>query len=190
MNGYRVIFCKTHDSQEMEKQILQEMIQLGVKGIIIFPVEGESYSKEILRMNLNHFPFVVVDRYFRGIETNSVCIDNFEGARMATDMLISIGHRQIGFISNRTAGTTSIEDRLAGYERALVDRGIAIEHRLRLVQFEVEQVNTILDDGIPDEQTVLVIQAFISRNPDMTAIFALNPAFDSQLVKLLRNLVY
>lgn len=188
LNGYRVIFCKTHDSQELEKQILREMIQLDVKGIIIFPVEGESYSEEILRMNLNHFPFVVVDRYFRGIETNSVCTDNFEGARMATDMLISLGHRQIGFISNRFAGTTSIEDRLAGYERALADCGIAIEHRLRIVEFEAEQVNTILDEGIPDEQTVLEIQDFISRNPDMTAIFALNPAFGLTTIKAIMGL--
>lgn len=174
--GYRVVFCKTHDSQSLEKKILLEMIEMGVRGVIIYPVDGVSYNEEILRMKLNNYPFVVVDRYFRGIDTNSVCTDNFEGARMATDTLISLGHSRIGFLSSQSAGTTSIEDRLSGYERALADRNIPIEHRLRLADFDVEQLNIILEDGIPDEKAVRDIQAFLQSNPDLTALFAINPA--------------
>ncbi len=173
-NGYRLLFCRTNDSQEQEKKILKEVIQLGVKGIIVFPVEGETYSEEILRLTLNDFPLVVVDRYLRGIETNCVCSDNIEGAQEAVKHLISLGHKRIGFVSTAYPGTTSIEDRLSGYEKALADANIPIDHRLRLVHFDAEQMNAILTDGVPDEAAKAEIQSYLRNSSDLTAIFAIN----------------
>ncbi|HEY0829074.1 MAG TPA: GntR family transcriptional regulator [Bacilli bacterium] len=181
--GYRLLFCRTHDSQETEKEMLREVIQLGVKGIIIFPVEGETYSEEILRLTLSEFPLVVVDRYLRGIETNCVCSDNVEGAREATSHLVSLGHTRIGFISTAYQGTTSIEDRLTGYEKALADHNIHIDHSLRLVHFDNEQVNTILHEGIPDELVKHEMQSFLKKNPDMTAVFAINSAVGLTIIE-------
>ncbi|QGQ94017.1 GntR family transcriptional regulator [Paenibacillus psychroresistens] len=173
---YRLIYCKTYDSQEKEKQILREVIELGVKGIIIFPVDGETYNEEILRLTMNEFPLVVVDRYLRGIETNCVCSDNVEGARIATAHLISHGHSRIGFVSTAYQGTTSIEDRLIGYEKALAECNIPVEHRLRQVHFDAETVNSILKDGVAEPSIKEEIQSFLQQNSDMTAIFAINAA--------------
>ncbi|BBI32758.1 GntR family transcriptional regulator [Cohnella abietis] len=181
--GYRLIFCKTHDSQETEKEILREVINLGVKGIIIFPVDGETYSEDILRLTLNEFPLVVVDRYLRGIETNCVCADNVEGAREATSHLVSLGHTRIGFISTAFQGTTSIEDRLSGYEKALAEHNIPVDHRLRLVQFDTEQMNLILEDGIADEPIKKEIQSFLQQNPEISAIFAANAAVGLSVIE-------
>ncbi|BBH23666.1 LacI family transcriptional regulator [Paenibacillus baekrokdamisoli] len=174
--GYRLIFCRTHDSQDIEKDILREVIQLGVKGIIIFPVEGETYSEEILRLTLSEFPLVVLDRYLRGIETNCVCSDNVQGAHEATSHLVSLGHTRIGFVSTAYQGTTSIEDRLTGYEKSLADHNIPVDHSLRLCHFDNEQTNTILQEGVADETVRHEVQSFLRKNPDMTAVFAINSA--------------
>jgi len=172
--GYKLLYCSTMSSQEEEKRVLNEMTALGVSGIVIFPVDGESYNDQILRLKLSHFPFVVVDRYFRGIETNSVCVDNIEGGRLATDLLLSLGHRQIGLISTRITDTTSIEDRVAGYEKALSEYHIAVDHRLRLTNLNATDLDAILKEGQADPGSLEEIIAFIQSNPAISAIFAVN----------------
>ncbi|MCD9026187.1 GntR family transcriptional regulator [Cohnella silvisoli] len=181
--GYRLLFCRTLDSLEIEKEMLREVVQLGAKGIIIFPVEGETYSDEILRLTLSEFPLVVLDRYLRGVETNCVCSDNVEGARAATSHLVELGHIGIGFISTSCQGTTSIEDRLSGYEKALADHNIHVNHNLRLVHFDNEQVNTILQEGSANEDVKREMQAFLKKNSEMTAVFAINSAVGLTLIE-------
>ncbi len=127
-NGYHLLFCKTHDSRELEKQKLKEMISLGVDGIVVYPVSDESYNEDILKLSLDRFPLVVVDRYLRGIETNCVCSDNLQGVYKATNHLIELGHRNIAYI-NSVIQTTSLEDRLNGYHSA---RGFLYSYRLSI----------------------------------------------------------
>ncbi len=53
--------------------------------------------------------------------------DNFYGAYMLTNHLISYGHRRIGFLGS-ISSTSSIQDRYLGYYKAL------LEHRIPLRQ--------------------------------------------------------
>ncbi|RED57928.1 GntR family transcriptional regulator [Cohnella phaseoli] len=186
--GYKLLYCSTASSQEEEKRVLNEVLALGVSGIVIFPVDGESYNEQILRLKLGHFPFVVVDRYFRGIETNSVCADNIEGGRLATEMLISLGHRQIGLVSTRITDTTSVEDRVAGYEKALSQHHIAVDHRLRITDFESIRLDSVLKDGQADPDALKAICTFIRSNPEMTAIFALNLSAGLTIVQAVESI--
>jgi GntR family transcriptional regulator of arabinose operon len=187
-HGYRLLYCKTHDSRETEKQIIQEVIRLGVAGIIIYPVEGETYSEEVLQLTLNHFPLVLVDRFLRGVETNCVIADNVKGARDAVNHLIGLGHSKIGFVSTCNKGTSSIEERLAGYERALADHNQPIEHRLRKMNFAMERVNAIWQHGECDEEINEEMQAFIAQNPDMTALLAANAALGYSAIQAAEKL--
>lgn len=159
-NGYHLLFCKTHDSRELEKkQKLKEMISLGVDGIVVYPVSDESYNEDILKLSLDRFPLVVVDRYLRGIETNCVCSDNLQGVYKATNHLIELGHRNIAYI-NSVIQTTSLEDRLNGYHRALADSFIPIDYRL--------QVNLKVQSGKTDPSNVEVLTSFFSKATRMS----------------------
>lgn len=187
-NGYRLIFCKTHDSRETETKLLREMIEMNVEGIIIYPTAGESYNEEILKLSLNNFPLVVVDRYLRGVETNCVCADNLEGAKAATNHLVELGHSKIGFISYPAQTTTSIEDRLIGYETALAERNIPIDHRLKCLQMDMKQANLILSEGQADEVSKRQIVSFLQSNPDLTAVFAVNSAIGLTTMEAVKDL--
>lgn len=172
--GFDLLFRTTGDSQETEKQLLTQMVHAGVKGVIIYPAQGQSYNEEILKLTLNEYPVVVVDRYLRGVETNYVCSDNVGGAFEATAHCIRLGHRSIGFISTHIEGTSSLEDRLAGYEKALSEHGILIDRHLRLIDLDGKQVNSILREGAGHPASKEQIVRYLERNPGLTAVVAAN----------------
>lgn len=171
--GYQMLFFQTHDSQQIEQEIVKKAIELGVEGMIIYPVEGETYNEEVLKLTLQDFPLVLIDRYFRGIEANSVCSDNFLGSYEAIQHLLNIGHKNIGLISTHHLGTTSIEDRINGYEKALTDADISIDHHLQLLDLHRAE-----DSPEKKEENKKMIQTFIQSNPDMTAIFSVSPRLE------------
>ncbi|MET3851707.1 GntR family transcriptional regulator [Paenibacillus sp. OAE614] len=163
--GYHLLFSKTNDSQECEIQKIREMKQAGVAGLIIYPVEGENYNNEILSLTLNRFPLVLLDRLLKGVETNSVSSNNYEAGQQAVQHLYDLGHRHIGFISTKSEGTSSIEDRLAGYEQALEDRHILIDRSLQMTRLGMDN---------SDEEVIEMIQQFLQANPHMTAALSSN----------------
>lgn len=171
--GYQMLLFQTDDSQENEQQIVKRAMEMGVDGIIIYPVEGETYNEEVLKLTLQDFPLVLIDRYFRGIEANSVCSDNFLGSYEAVQYLLKMGHSQIGLVSTHHLGTTSIEDRIQGYEKALTDAGISIDHKLQLLDLYRSE-----DSPEQREENKRKVQDFIEKNPEMSAIFSVSPRLE------------
>jgi DNA-binding LacI/PurR family transcriptional regulator len=167
-----LLFSRTHENQDIEKAKLKELARLGIKGIIIFPVDGEIFNEEILRLTLDSYPLVVVDRYLRGLETNCVCSDNSGGAFQATEHLLALGHRNIAFISTNMQGTSSIEDRLDGYERAFSEHGIPVRPEFFLTSLKVG-----------DEQNKERVREFLQANPDITGILSVNTTIGVQIIE-------
>ena len=61
--------------------------------------------------------------------TSSIFIDNAGAARVMTEHLIGLGHRQIGFVRGHADYATS-RQRYDGYATALAGAGIALDHAL------------------------------------------------------------
>jgi DNA-binding LacI/PurR family transcriptional regulator/DNA-binding transcriptional regulator YhcF (GntR family) len=167
-----LLFSRTHEDQGIEKAKLKDLAHLGVKGIVIFPVDGEVFNEEILRLTLDSYPLVIIDRYLRGLETNCVCSDNLGGAFQAAGHLLALGHRNIAFISTNIQGTSSIEDRLAGYERAFAEYGVPIRPEFFLTDLKVG-----------DEQNKERIRDFLKANPGITGILSVNTTIGIQIIE-------
>jgi len=155
--GYKTVFSTSDGSQEKEKQLIREAIHMGVKGILVFPVDGEKYNEEIVMLTMSEFPIVLIDRELSGLSTHCVCSDHFGGAYTATEHLIQLGHTSIAFLSFSPPFTTSTEARIAGYEKALADSSLPIMHHIR------QQV------GSPED-----IVRFLEAHPEVTAVVAEN----------------
>ena len=65
-------------------------------------------------------PLVIIDRYFKQLATDYVTADNFGGVLEATQHLLRLGHRRIGFLTT-TDPSVSMEHRQIGYQRALAE---------------------------------------------------------------------
>jgi len=173
-NGYHTLFRSSCNRQWLEQQILRDCAEAGVRGIIIFPVDGESYNEEILRLTLNRYPIVVVDRYLKGVDTHCVSSDNEGGAYEATSHLLGLGHRRIVYFGVDSVIATSLADRLAGYEKALAERQIPLDYHRCVCEVKAEHLNAGRDHDHHSAAFRSVFRGFLENNPDTTAVFAAN----------------
>lgn len=161
---------RTYGSQDVEKQAIQGLIALGVRGLIVFPVHGEFYNPELLRLVVTRFPIVLVDRHLKGIPASAVYIDNVNASRQLTLHLIAQGCRQIAFVSPPAENTSTIEERIAGYKIALNERGIA---------YSADYVLTTLYSTLPKafetthvQRDIATLRDYIQRHPAIDAFVA------------------
>ena len=75
------------------------------------------------------FP-VVLQGSLPDTQIPSVDVDNRQGARLAVEHLIRLGHRRIACITNADPAYTAADERLAGYRDALQAAGLPCEERL------------------------------------------------------------
>ncbi len=135
--GYRVMFCSSDENAENFKQQLGMLKQGLVDGLIISPPAGS--EEQIDALEKSRKPYVLIDRYFPEIDSNTIMIDNFRAAYNATTHLIEKGYRKIACITlNNTL--INMKERLSGYEKALEDAGIAVdENRIKILPFSHEK---------------------------------------------------
>jgi len=124
----RLALSLTHDSVQFEQRWLAKVIDGATDGAILVLAHGQSNRLDMLLRN--SIPFVVVDhRGELGADVPSVGATNWLGGRMATEYLLSLGHRRIAIISGDAALPCS-RDRVAGYRAALEDAGILVDPAL------------------------------------------------------------
>ncbi len=93
-------------------------------GLVVISLAPRAAEVEFLLQA--DVPVVLVDTFATGLP--SVLIDDIAGGRLATQCLLELGHRQIGFVGDSLAelaafNFTSSRDRFIGYQRALSEAG-------------------------------------------------------------------
>ncbi|WNQ10984.1 GntR family transcriptional regulator [Paenibacillus aurantius] len=155
------LILKISKSKEDEDQCLQSLVEGGVSGIILFPQGRKTCSDQVLRLKLQQFPIVIIDRIFREVQIDCVYHDHFRGSYQMTRYLIDKGHREIGYISNPVDNITSREERYQGYIQALLDHGIPVKNQyIHFKDFHPSRIN----ESDPEAEQ------FVQDNAEMTAL--------------------
>ena len=68
----------TYGSIEAEKKALRGMRATGAVGVILMSAQNKSYNDEVLKLYLDKFPLVMVDRALKGIPIPVVTTDNYK----------------------------------------------------------------------------------------------------------------
>ncbi len=114
-----------------------------VDGLVIMPAsDRQDYLAAELRTGT---PVVFVDRPPRGVDADSVTIDNALGARLAASHLLAQGHRRVAGLFH-LARITTAQDRIAGYRAAHDAMGLEPDPRL-----------VVTDLSTADEATAAVL---------------------------------
>ena len=127
--GYGVLIGNTQNDPERETDYLRFISSNQADGLILLTGHlpfGHQHGPET-RLP----PMVAVNEPVPGSDVPFVGVDNFEGARLAAEHLISQGHRRIAFIGRSTSRAVS-QLRERGYRAALEGAGIAVDPLLIL----------------------------------------------------------
>ncbi|MBC3864301.1 LacI family DNA-binding transcriptional regulator [Undibacterium jejuense] len=114
--GYETFVTNTLGVKEVENRSIQTLIQLGVDGLIWFPI-SEASATEI---ELHGKPTVAIDRFVPGLD--GVVADCYMGGRLAAAMLIEKGHQRIGMI-NAPSEVLSVRQRTMGAREYVEEHG-------------------------------------------------------------------
>ncbi|MGA9659192.1 MAG: LacI family DNA-binding transcriptional regulator [Asticcacaulis sp.] len=160
-NGYHLIFEPMEDAQRSIGEALSDLIiQSNLESVIVPPPLSDNPEVIEALVKLNR-PFARISPSLMPDIGVSVRIDDHAAARAMTEYLISLGHRQIGFIQGK-AGTTTSRNRLAGFHTAMKAAGLTVP------DWHVEQGDFELRSG------VLCGERLLGRPDRPTAIFASN----------------
>lgn len=157
------LILKISKNKEDEDSCLQRLVEGGIAGIILFPQGRKTCSDHVLRLKLQQFPIVIIDRIFREVQIDCVYHDHYQGSYQMTTYLIEKGYREIGYISNAIDNITSREERYLGYIQALLDHAIPVRDQyihFKSLPCDISRIN----ESDPEQEL------FIHENPQMTAL--------------------
>jgi len=127
--GYGVLIGNTQNDATRETNYLRFISSNQADGVILLTGHlpfGLGGGTDEVRLP----PMVAINEPVPGGQVPFVGVDNFEGARIAAEHLISQGHRQIAFIGRSSRMVSTLRER--GYRAALSDAGIGIDPMLIL----------------------------------------------------------
>ena len=183
--GWQLMIKRTRGHRDAEIGAISVFVQSGVAGLVVFPVHGEYYNDELLRIVLDGFPVVLVDRYLKGIAVASVVTDNYEAARTLTTHLIDKGHTRIAFLSPPPDRTSSIEDRRRGFGVALRSRGLPSDRDTQLLTLSSTLPGGNLSQERNDDRRRM--HEFLDTHPDVTAFVVCEYTLALALEKVLEE---
>jgi LacI family transcriptional regulator len=120
--GYVTLLGSTGESAERQQAVLSSLIEHSPAGIILSPAE-HSDGAALQRMLGPTTSVVVFNRRLAGADYDFLELDNERGARLATEHLLSLGHRRIAFFGGH-ADSSSCQERRQGFTAALNAAGI------------------------------------------------------------------
>jgi LacI family transcriptional regulator len=120
--GHILITGSCEEDPERERQLILRLLRRSVDALLVVPTSGD--HRYLLAELSSGMPIVFLDRPPRGLQADTVLLDNVGGARRAVEHLVARGHRRIAFVGDGPAVFTAAE-RLDGYRAALRDAGLA-----------------------------------------------------------------
>jgi LacI family transcriptional regulator len=179
-----------------ERSNLLNMIEGGVDGVLLLPVlSSRDEADDYLLHEFPDFPIVQLDTPVSGANRSRIVFDNWSAGYEMTKFLIAQGHRHIAFMHLRTpTPNRSVEDRLAGFRRAMEEAGISRSDYLVQKYFSpARPISGTGADSVWDvydrilERNREEIPVLLGHSPKPTALIAPSDRYAHALQKLLHE---
>jgi len=142
--GYVVIFGSSDESAEKSEDLIDVFLKRQVDAFIIAPAANS--GNQVKRLKEMNVPFVLIDRYFPDIKTDTVQINNFQAAFEAVEHLIKTGRRKIAMVSY-DLNLPHLEERKNGYNEAHKVFNIPIKNNL-FIKASYQKLSNDVADGL------------------------------------------
>lgn len=157
--GFQIVIGNTEENAATEIDEV-EALRPRTDGLIIASVLGPAETKVYRKMIKEGVRIVLVDRSLENLRCPAVTTDNVRVGMLATEHLISRGHRRIGHLKGTAASVSS--ERFEGYKLALA------RHRLRYDESLVRPCGLLESEGYK------AMRAWLGDRNIPTGVFAVN----------------
>jgi LacI family transcriptional regulator len=157
--GFQIVICNTEENAGREISEAQALLH-RTDGLIVASALPPTETKEYRNMIKEGAKIVLVDRELANLRCPVVVTDNVKVGILATEHLISLGHRRIGHLRGTAAAVAT--ERLEGYRQALV------KHHLLFDESLVRKCGFLESEGYE------AMRAWIADGSFPKAIFAAN----------------
>ncbi|MFY4776325.1 LacI family DNA-binding transcriptional regulator [Metabacillus sp. RGM 3146] len=172
--GYQILLGDTDNKDVKESGYLNMLRQKNADGMILLTARIDHQLVDILAKD---YPVVLACEYTAGSEIPTVSIDNIGSATRASQYLIDLGHRRIGFISGPLNSVLS-RDRLIGFQHAM------LQNRGLIQSSYIEEGDFTYESGFNKMLQLLALD----KPP--TAIFAANDEMAFGAIKAIKSKGY
>lgn len=159
-----------YHNAEKERKAIETLLRKRCSCLV---VHSKALTDDELQDYLQRIPgMVVINRLVSGYENRCVSLDNQKGTFLATETLIHLGHKNIGYIGS-THQITDETDRLKGYLTAL-------QH------YRIEPEPHFITHSTPDfEGGENAMINLLSYNSNLTAVVAYNDGMAAGAISVL-----
>jgi DNA-binding LacI/PurR family transcriptional regulator len=153
--GYHVLF-RPIEPNEPDSSYVELARSRHIDGFILSGPRSD--DAHLLKLHAERFP-IVLHGQLPGTDILSVDIDNVQGARVAVNHLLALGHRRIGIITNAPLVYTASQQRMEGYNQALEQTDIVYDECL------------VQEGNFDGESGQSAMQDLLACDPPPTAVF-------------------
>ncbi len=115
--GFLLITASAREDAVRERELVAALLRRRVDALLIVPAGPDH------RYIASSSRAVFLDRPARGIDADTVLLDDLGGARGAVEHLIAHGHTRIACVAD-DAGLYTMRERITGYREALAKAGL------------------------------------------------------------------
>lgn len=175
-NGYFLLTGSAHADFDVPP-LLKEMLNRRVDGLLVINPRDDNRYRYLKPLIETGIPVVYIKNSPTVEPVSAVCLDDTKGGYLATQHLLSMGHRSIVVIlgPEHEECTTN---RLAGYMNALREADIKVDQRL------------IIHGDWSAESGQAAIKKFLDYQVEFSAIFAQNDRMALGAISALREVGY
>ncbi len=146
-HGYNLIICSTDERIEKELDLIEMLRSRQVDGLILSSTQEK--TEGLQQLIDENFPFVLIDRCFKGLKADAVVVNNYQGAKESTDHLIENGCRNIGILAISPLYNSAIQERIRGCRDSCEQHGIQLnEHHIKSIPFQ--NIELAVEEAIDD----------------------------------------
>jgi LacI family transcriptional regulator len=157
--GYQNLICSTDEDVANEESEVEALLP-RTDGLILASSASLEESKFYKRLTRERAKIVLIDRLLEGIKCPSVTTDDVKVGSLATEHLLSLGHRRVGHLKGTVASTAAL--RFEGYKKALAKHRLAFDS------------NLVRECGFTEADGYRAMKEWINNGDVPSAIFAAN----------------
>ncbi|MDD2362155.1 MAG: GntR family transcriptional regulator [Oscillospiraceae bacterium] len=153
---------------EAEKEIIQSLIDKGIKSMMILPFQSDINNSFYFELVQKEIRLVFIDLIPNGLVGNLVSCNNVMGGYLVTDHLLKNGFKRVAVISGSISAAPSVSERITGYRFALEKNGNSVNEDYICVESDI---NT--QDGII-QRIPIILERLLSLPEPPDALFCVN----------------